>query len=314
MRGVRVSAVADPLGLSRDAAAVAFRDAAVCTDFAELLEARLDAVLVASPPSTHLDLWEAAAGAGLPVFMEKPFVVRGQLPRVLATGSERRFLMVDLNRRFWPPYRRLRDDVRSGAVGQIESVRMELHVNIRPWCSVTPHRLQGAEGGVLYDLGSQALDLGCWITGGRAAAVRAFPDSRPAYGDRVHLEITLEGGGMVHCDVAYAGRTFERVTVLGRLGRLWLSDPNMAVHRGGRLARGSAVDRARDLVVFGYRGLRRSHSMLRWTIGAALQSFVESIRRSRPFTPGFEDAVTNAALLEAAADSMASPAAAGTDA
>ncbi len=305
MRGVRVAAIADPLEVSRAAARAAFGGAAVCAEFTELLDRPLDAVLVASPPSTHLDLWDAAVGAGLPVFMEKPFVVRGQLPRVLAAGPERRLLMLDLNRRFWPPYRRIRDVVQSGAIGEVESVRVELQVDIRPWCTVTSHRLQPGEGGVLYDLGSQALDLSCWIAGRETSSVRAFGDSRGPVSDRMHLELSLAGGGMAHCDLAYTDHTVERVTVNGRLGRLWLSDPNMAVHRGRRKESASAIDRGRDLVAFGYRGLRRSQSMSRWTIAAALQSFVECIRQRAPFAPGFDDAAMNAALLEAAAGSMA---------
>jgi predicted dehydrogenase len=310
MQGVRVSAIADPLPASRAAARAAFGGAPVGAGFGELLDHALDAVLVASPPSTHLDLWDAVAAAGLPVFMEKPFVVRGQLPRVLAGGRERRLLMLDLNRRFWPPYRSIRDAVQSGAIGEVESVRVELQVDIRPWCTVTSHRLQAAEGGVLYDLGSQALDLACWIAGREASSVRAFCDSCGSAGDRIRLELSLRGGGLARCDLAYADHTFERVTVDGRLGRLWLSDPNMTVHQGPRNARASALDRARDLVAFGYRGLRRSRSMSRYSISAALESFVDCIRRGLPFAPGFDHAVMNASLLEAAVDSMA-PSASG---
>jgi predicted dehydrogenase len=306
MRGARVVAIADPLETSRTAARAAFPDASVCAELGELLDRPLDGLLVASPPSTHLHAWNAAAAAGLPVFMEKPFVVRGQLPQVLAAGLERRrLLMVNLNRRFWPPYQLIRGAVQGGAVGELETVGVQLRVDLRPWCTVTRHRLDAAEGGVLYDLGSQVLDLCCWITGREATSVRARADGAEGLGDGLRLELSLGGGASAHCAIAYADRTAERVKVDGSLGRLWLSDPNMAVHRGPRGASGSLLDSARDLVTLSYRGLRRSRSMSRWTIAQALRTFVACIRTGAPFMPGFDDAVRNASLLEAAADSFA---------
>lgn len=304
MRGVRVAVVADPLEGSRAAARAAFGDAAVCSDPAELLARPLDALLVASPPSTHLDLWEAAAGLGLPVFMEKPLVPPGQFARVQTSARDRRLLMVDLNRRFWPAYRRVREAVDNGAIGEPEVVRVDLQVDIRPWCAVTSHRLQPGEGGALYDLGSQAIDLGCWVAGREARTIRAWTEVGRNGDERVRLELELRGGTMLHCYVGYGTPTFECIALRGTLGRVWLRDPNMAVHLGRRNSRTSAVGRVRDLALLGYRGLRRSRAMSRYTIAMALASFVHCIRHGGSFDPGFDDALRNASLLETASRSM----------
>jgi hypothetical protein len=63
------------------------------------------------------------------------------------------------------------------------------------------------------------------------------------------------------------------------------------------------VSRLRDLFALGYRGLRRSRSMLRYTIAAGLSAFTHSLRQNLPFSPGFEDAVATAQWLDAAARS-----------
>ena len=105
--GARLVAVADPLAESRSAAAHRLPGAAVYPDHRALLAStNLDGLLVASPPSSHLEIWDGASDRGIPVFMEKPFVLSHQLARIERRPPGAR-LMLDLNRRFWPPYRRI---------------------------------------------------------------------------------------------------------------------------------------------------------------------------------------------------------------
>jgi predicted dehydrogenase len=305
LNGVTLSTVVDPLEASREAARAAFPGVATLADPGALFTQRLDGIIVASPPSTHLALWNLAAGAGIPVLLEKPFALRGELGQAASSERERRLLMLDLNRRFWPPYRRIRESVRAGLVGDLEFVEIWLHVDIRPWCSVTSHRLQLGEGGVLYDLGSQAVDLVRWITGADPRDVSASSESRRWENDHVLLQLRFVGGLRAHCDLAYTERAVERVVVKGRHGEIRLFDPNMAVHLGRRGTTGrSALGWAGDLAVLCYRGLRRSHSMVRYTVAAALATFTDSISRGLPFSPGFEDAAANAIWLDAAARAM----------
>jgi predicted dehydrogenase len=302
--GVSLAVVVDPLNASREAARAAFPGVATLPDPEALLRWRLDGLIVASPPSTHLAMWNMAAHAGLPVLLEKPFALRGELAQAASGNRERRLLMLDLNRRFWPPYRRIRESAGGGLLGELDSVDIRLHVDVRPWCLVTSHRLQTGEGGVLYDLGSQAIDLVRWLTGMEPQNVSASSESRQWENDHVLVELGFEGGLRARCDLAYSERAFERVTVEGRRGSMRLLDPNMAIHWGGRgegNKRRSPLGCARDLATLCYRGLRRSRSMVRYTVAAALVAFTDSIRRGVPFSPGFEDAAANATWLDAAA-------------
>src|SRR3954468_2113775 len=121
LEGVGQVLVADPLEASRDAArrevpaARVFSDAAplvgpgarVFSDAADRLAQKPDALIVATPPSTHLALWSAAVRAGVPVLMEKPFVLLGELAKATGTAREQSLLMIDFNRRFWRPYQRV---------------------------------------------------------------------------------------------------------------------------------------------------------------------------------------------------------------
>jgi len=297
--GAALVAIADPLDASRAAAAAAVPAAALCHGLDDLLAHRPEALLVATPPSTHLALWNAAATAGLPVFLEKPFVLAGELPRAADAAAARARLMVNFNRHFWPPYRRVRALVAGQSVGRPVSAEFALHVDLLPWCTVTRHRLSSDDGGVLHDLGSQALAFVPWLLGAAPRTVETTISSERWPEDHATLRLGFADGSVAVCNLAYDTRTYERLSVTGTRGRVRLEDPNMALHcdrLGARERRG----RLRDLAVYGYRGLRRSHSMARYSIHAALAAFVDAVRRREPFVPGWDAAVANMRALDAA--------------
>jgi predicted dehydrogenase len=209
--------------------------------------------------------------------------------------------MLDLNRRFWPPYRKIRESVRAGLLGDLKSMEIWLHVDIAPWCSVTSHRLEPGEGGVLYDLGSQAIDLARWITGSEPKMVSASSESRHWNNDHVLVQLEFDEGLQARCNLAYTKHAAERVVVRGVSREVWLCNPNMAVHFKDSGKSWSFRRSGRDLVVLCYRAVRRSHSMMRYSVAAVLTAFAESIRRGLPFSPGFDDAAANTKWLDAAA-------------
>ena len=295
--------VADPLDSSRRAASRAFSTGLVFADPTALLAERPDGFVIATPPSSHLALWRLAAGAGIPVLVEKPFVLPGELAPATGTPEEQRLLMIDFNRRFWEPYRHIADLLRAGAVGPVARAELTLEVDVRPWCAVTSHRLDPREGGVLYDLGSQVVDLICWLLGGEPIAVRASEERHHPPIHTVEVELDFPGGVVARCRVGYGERTREALQIEGRTGLVWMADPNMAVHV--RREPGARMwDRFHDLAVFGCRGLARSRSMSRRSIESALSAFVHAIRRSATLDPGFEVAARNTRLLEAASQAI----------
>lgn len=303
LHGIDELLVTDPLEASREAARRALPGARVFADPGELLARGPRALIVASPPSTHLALWRAAARLGIPVLVEKPFVLTGELAEATGATEERNLLMIDFNRRFWDPYRQAAALVRSGAIGEIVEAELTLRVDVRPWCAVTAHRLDPAEGGALFDLGSQVLDLATWLIGLEPCGLRATGrgPGRPA--DDLQIDLFFPGGAIAKCSIGYGGRTGERLTIEGRLGRVRMADPNMGLHleRAGAAARRPMLS---DLAILGWRGVLRSRSMSRRSIALAIDAFVDGVRRSVPFFPGFAEAARNTRLLEAAARSL----------
>jgi len=304
--GARVVAVADPLPESRAAAAKLLPSLDLYPEASAMLECvRLDALLVASPPSSHLAIWKDAAARSLAVFMEKPFPLSAQLPQIEQANPSAR-LMLDFNRRFWPTYQRVGQLVRAGTLGKPVEVAFLLHLDVLSWSTVTRHRLEEKEGGILHDLGGHAIDLASDLLQREPETVAAEAGSRRWPNDHVRLELAFADGSAFRCDLAYGDRTRERLSILGTRGRLHLADPNMAIHVERNGTRGLRIAaRCVDGAIFGYRALRRDRTMSRSSIRRALASFVRALREDMPFSPGFEDAVRNALWVEAAARSAA---------
>ena len=115
--GVKLAGVCTTRGATATDAARRFRCALVTTDPARLLDdAGVDAVLIATPHSSHAALAAAALRAGKHVFVEKPLCLSGaeldELERALEDARDAGrdpCLMVGFNRRFSPHAHALRE-------------------------------------------------------------------------------------------------------------------------------------------------------------------------------------------------------------
>jgi predicted dehydrogenase len=306
LAGARIVAVADPLPESRRAATQRLRDCAVYSGHREMLEhAEIDGVLVASPPSTHLQVWSETTAIGIPTFVEKPLLLSSQLPGLPRQAEPR--LMIDFNRRFWPTYARVRDLMRRGGLGTPVHLEFGLHLDVIEWSSVTKHRLEAHEGGLAHDLGCHAIDLALDVIGEEPESIVASTSSRRWTDDQLRLRLAFPSGSSATCDLAYGDRTREWLMVRGPENRARLTDPNMALHVESKDApRNLLVAWSLDAVALGYRAFRRSQSIGRASIRGAIASFIHSLRTGSPFAPGFEDGIRNARWVAAAARSAAS--------
>ena len=80
MRDARIVAVADPLKGSQVAASRQIPLARVYPNQQQMLsQEMLDAILIASPPSFHLNAWLEARKKKVSVFVEKPFALISQM-------------------------------------------------------------------------------------------------------------------------------------------------------------------------------------------------------------------------------------------
>ena len=151
--------------------AVMRRDAAKAADFAArhgvprwyddasalLADDEVDAVYIATPPSSHLPLAKLVAAAGKPLVVEKPMARSHAESRALADALSAAGLpcFVAYYRRAYPRMQRLRALVADGAVGRVTQVTYRHTRAAAPgggWRTDVP--LSG--GGHFVDVGSSA--------------------------------------------------------------------------------------------------------------------------------------------------------------
>lgn len=158
--------------------AVMRRNAAMAQDYAErhgiarwyshaeelLADPQVNAVYIATPPSSHAALTQMAAKAGYPVYVEKPMArtYAACLAMVETCKAYRVPLYVAYYRRYLPNYRFIKELVASDAIGQLQTYSIELfrQANAHIDTSAQNWRVQPdvAGDGYFYDLASHQLD------------------------------------------------------------------------------------------------------------------------------------------------------------
>ena len=189
----------------------------------------VDAVYIATPPSTHAQYAIAAMRAGKPAYVEKPMAMDGdECEAMLAASRETGMpLFVAYYRRALPRFAKVRQLLQAGAIGAPRQVCVTLH---RPLdtrvagAAELPWRLRPeiAGGGLFVDLGSHTLDLLDFLFGpiadvtGSASSCGAYPAE-----DTVAMRFAFADGVRGEGDWCFrSDASRDEVLIEGDAGRL----------------------------------------------------------------------------------------------
>jgi len=131
----------------------------------------VDAVYIATPPSSHLEYTLAVTQTGKPVYVEKPMARTYAECQAMIAACERADvpLFVAYYRRMLPRFLKVKAWLDAGAIGDVRSVNVTLYRPLSPEdCGdVKPWRLDPEIAGCGYfcDLGSHILDLLQYLLG-----------------------------------------------------------------------------------------------------------------------------------------------------
>jgi predicted dehydrogenase len=202
-----------------------------CGDYDELLaKVELDAVVIATPSSSHVAMAQAAMERGLHVFCEKPLTLHpADAERLTATATGRGLVtQVGYHNRFVGAFGEVKRLLDIGAIGRVTHVFGEAYGPVvlkpkgRTWRS---QRSEG--GGCLYDYAAHVVNLVNWYVGEPAGvAGTALPllfsnETEDAAFSTLHFAEGQTGQIAVNwSDESYRKMT-TRITIWGTEGRIF---------------------------------------------------------------------------------------------
>ena len=258
-----------------------------------LSDARIQAVVLATPHSLHAGQIVAAAAAGKAVFCEKPLALKRADAARAIEACQRSGVPLGLgyNKRFWPSMREMKRIVEGGALGEI------LHVEGH-FSNETTGRFHGgwrsenaeSPAGGLTATGVHVLDAFVGLVG----PVR-----------RVSAQLLGHGSGPEPLDaltvvLEFANRASGTLACVRSTPQLW------RVHVFGRSGSAEALEET-DLVVrmAGVPPQRRTFASVD-ALRLELEAFAHSVTTGEPYPIPFDQMLDGVAALEAITESLAS--------
>lgn len=191
---VDLTAVADVDATWAASVARKFRVPESYGDYRQLL-GRVDAVLIATPNTTHADIASDFLAHGVHVLCEKPLATSSADVERMLDAAERggARLMAAHCLRFSPNIAMVRRLVHAGVVGDVESISGAIGGVYATGPQRTDFRktrgLSG--GGVLIDLGIHLIDLALWISDARPIDLEYQATSIPGWEVESDVELSL---------------------------------------------------------------------------------------------------------------------------
>jgi myo-inositol 2-dehydrogenase/D-chiro-inositol 1-dehydrogenase len=293
--------VCDPFVDGAKATAERYGAARVAIDPAEVLESGdVDAIIVASPTPTHVDLISAAIDAAIPVLCEKPIDL--DIARVDALREKARAASVPVilgfNRRFDPHFAELHRRVERGDIGRLE----QLTITSRD-PEPAPAAYIAVSGGIFRDMTIHDFDMARFfvpdIVEVTARGAQQFSTVIAEAGDYDAVVVTLRGAGgelititnSRHCAYGYD----QRIEAFGPGGLLQVGNV------GPTVVRAYGAESVEGIAPYHSFFLERYTEAYRLELAA----FVEAIHGRPSTSPGFEDGRAALVLADAAVRSAA---------
>jgi predicted dehydrogenase len=290
-----VAAIASRDGARARAAAAALGIARAYGSYEELLaDPQIEAIYNPLPNELHVEWTEKALAAGKPVLCEKPIALTAEEAArlIAARASSGKLVAEAFMVRFHPQWRRVRELLRSGAIGDVQAIQTLFTYRLLDPANV---RNIPPGGGGLYDIGCYAIVTARFAFGAEPVRVAASFDLDPAFGtDRLASAIfEFPGGRHLTFSVATQLSPAQRVTLAGTTGRIDVKVPFNA-----------PPDRAVDIVIdtgadlFGGGARVESFAAVdQYTLQG--EAFARAVRGEAEWEFPLEDAIANMKAVDA---------------
>ncbi len=210
------------------------------SDYRDMIKKEtLDAVVVQSPHECHIDQTMTCLGKGLHVLSEKPMTCTIEDAKKVMRKAKQsgKVLMISYQRHYDPQFRYMRDQIRKGALGEIQYVQA---IQCQEWLRATrgTWRQIKAEsgGGQINDSGSHLIDIIMWVTGLRIQEVYARMENFDTEVDiNSTLTMTFDNGALGSMSVVgNAPAWHEDHTIVGSKGAFYLRQGLGLIHQDAK--------------------------------------------------------------------------------
>lgn len=202
-------------------------------------EARLDALVVATPSQMHARMVRLALERGLHVFCEKPFCLDPSESGELTALAEQKHLVtqVGYHNRFVGAFAEVKRLLELQVLGPVSHILAEAYgpVVLKPQGSTWRSR-KGQGGGSLYDYAAHPLNLVNWYAGEaqRAGGSVLNPVFSRETDDEVFSTLFLDSGVTAQLSVSWSDESQRKmstkITVWGRFGRIYVDRQEVQVY------------------------------------------------------------------------------------
>jgi predicted dehydrogenase len=261
---------------------------AVLTDYRAMLnDPKIDAVVIATPHTLHAQQAIAAAKAGKPVFVEKPFTLTKD--SAIAVAESCRSAGVPLgfgyNRRFLPAMAAFKRMIEEGRIGKVLQIEANISSNTAHRQAPDAWRATRAESpaGGMTSLGIHALDAMIHL-GGAIKQVEAYSRRLAApidVDDSTTVLFQFDRGALGYLGTNFASAPYWRLQVFGDQG--WIEMRSLD----------SLTVAARDGTIEEFKFPARDVEY------AELDAFAAAISHGTPFPIPVDEIVHGVAVLEA---------------
>lgn len=257
-------------------------------DFADLLaDPDIDAVVLATPHTQHVDQIIAAAKAGKPVFCDKPLTLTAADARraAEATNAAGLPLCVGFNRRFLPGMIKLKELAASGALGTL--LHIEGNISGNGGLRYGPEHWRASEtespAGGMTAMGVHMMDAMISVCG-HVDHLRAVSERRATpvpVDDTTFATLKFKSGVTGVLTTMFATQSLWRIQVFGSKGWAEVRDQDRLEVR--LIEGGSTVEE--------FPGFDMEH--------AEMEAFADTVSTGATFPVPLDDAIHGIAILEA---------------
>ncbi|KCZ71730.1 putative dehydrogenase [Candidatus Methanoperedens nitroreducens] len=137
------------------------------SDYKKVLSKDIDAVFILTPPKFHSQIAIECAEAGKHIFCEKPMETSLEKAKDMVEASEKAGvkLMVGLNFRFIPQFKKVHELIEKGFLGHLIGASSTFFTNASVWPSKSKFQYSREGGGALFEMGCHHMDLIRWYLG-----------------------------------------------------------------------------------------------------------------------------------------------------